>query len=42
MGILAIVLEARTAAYWWAFGLLAVGWVLVGVGGLAAGWITQR
>ena len=28
MGVLAIALEIGAAAYWWAYGLLAAGWVL--------------
>ena len=31
MGVLAIALEIGAAPFWWAFGLVAVGWVLFGL-----------
>ena len=38
MAVLGIVLGISAAAYWWAFGMAAVGWVLAGAGWLVAGW----
>lgn len=42
MAVLGITLEIAAIAYWWVFGIAAVGWVLAGVGGLIVGWQWRR
>ena len=42
MAVVGIVLEIAAVAYWWVFGIAAVGWVLAGAGGLVAGWRCRR
>ena len=42
MAVVGIALETAAIVYWWVFGIAAVGWVLAGVGGLAAGWWRGR
>ena len=42
MAVSGVALSIAAAAYWWVFGVAAVGWVLAGAGGLVAGWLNRK
>ena len=42
MAVLAVLLGIAAVAFWWVFGIAAVGWVLAGAGGLVAGLRWRR
>lgn len=42
MAVLAVLLGVAAVAFWWVFGIAAVGWVLAGAGGLVAGLRWRR